>query len=34
MTPGWISAAGEYLTDAVIEDFISDSNKTPILTRF
>lgn len=34
MTPGWISAAGEYLTDTAIEDLISDSNKPPLLTRF
>lgn len=34
MAPAWISAQGEYLTDAVLEDLISDSGKTPILTRF
>lgn len=34
MSPGWISAAGEYLTDGDIEDLISDSGKTPLLTRF
>lgn len=34
MSPGWISAAGEYLTDGAIEDLISDSSKTPLLTRF
>lgn len=34
MSPGWISAAGEYLTDGAIEDLISDSGKTPLLTRF
>lgn len=34
MTPAWISAQGEYLTDGSLEDLISDSSKTPILTRF
>lgn len=34
MTPGWISAAGEYFTDATFEDLVSDSGKTPLLTRF
>lgn len=34
MAPAWISAEGEYLTDGSLEDLISDSSKTPILTRF
>lgn len=34
MSHGWISAEGEYLTDRAIEDLISDSGKTPLLTRF
>ena len=34
MAPAWISAQGEYLTDGALEDLISDSGKTPILTRF
>lgn len=34
MTPAWISAQGEYLTDGAIEDLIADSNKPPLLTRF
>ena len=34
MIPAWISAQGEYLTDEALEDLISDSDKTPILTRF
>lgn len=34
MTPAWVSAAGEHLTDGVLEDLIADSGKAPLLTRF
>lgn len=34
MTPAWISAEGERLTDADLEDLIPDNGKMPLLTRF
>lgn len=33
MTPGWISASGEYLTDTDIEDLVP-ANGRALLTRF
>lgn len=34
MDPAWISEQGQYLTDEALENLVSDSGATPILTSF